>query len=556
MSRTALTSLFLCLPTLVIAQSPARGRDPAAPPPVRAADLRTRLFALADDSMGGRDTGSPGNMKATDWIAAEFRRFGLEPAGEGGTYFQTVPFQRVAPDPASRVEVDGRRLVLGTDFLPVGLALAPKPIESVQAIYGGTANNPSTWISAEQAAGKLVVMIVAPGPNGRRSYLRPQGMGANPRFAQAAALAVAEMDLLPPGFAAGAVAGTITTDTTRVTIGAPGLVLSSSAATALLGGDPATMTPGTTGRTVHGAIMVTRGPLQYPARNVVAILRGSDPALRNTYVALTAHNDHVGMRGSPVDHDSLRAHNRVMRVQGADSPDATPGPEQAARIGRILDSLRAQHTPRPDSIYNGADDDGSGTVALLEIARTLAAGPPPRRSVLFVSHAAEERGLVGSRWFTDHPTVPLDSIVAEIDDDMIGRGTATDVPGEGGPEYLEVVGSRRLSREFGDLLEAVNAREAVPFRFSYTYDAPGHPSQYYCRADHYSYARYGIPAVSLSRGLHLDYHQLTDEAQYIDYDDLARVTNLVRAAALAVANLDHRPLVDGPRGDAHAPCRQ
>ncbi len=553
MSRIRLALTFLCLPALALAQSPGRGR---AAPPIRAADLRTRLFALADDSMGGRDTGSPGNLKAADWIAAEFRRFGLEPAGEGGTYFQTVPFVRLAPDPASRIEVDGRRLALGADFLPVGLALAPKPIEGVQVIFGGTANNPSTWISAEQAAGRVVVMIVGPAANGRRAYLRPQGMGANPRFAQAAALAVAEMDLLPPGFVARAVAGSMTTDTTRVTNGAPGLVLSSSAAAALLGGDPAAMTPGTAGRTVHGAIAVIRGSLPYPARNVVAILRGGDPALRNTYVAITAHNDHVGMSGSPVDHDSLRAHNRVMRVEGADSPDSTPGPEQAARIGRILDSLRAQHAPRLDSIYNGADDDGSGTVALLEIARTLTAGPPPRRSLLFVSHAAEERGLVGSQWFTDHPTVPLDSIVAEIDDDMIGRGTAMDVPGEGGPQYLEVVGSRRLSREFGDLLEAVNAREAVPFRFNYTYDAPGHPGQYYCRADHYSYARYGIPSVSLSRGLHLDYHQVTDEAQYIDYDDFARVTNLVRAAALAVANLDHRPLVDGPRGDPHAPCRQ
>jgi hypothetical protein len=546
----------LSIPALAWAQSPRpQHRAPAAPAPIRAADLRTRLFALADDSMGGRETGSPGNVKATDWIAAEFQRWGLEPAGDNGTYFQTIPFLRLAPDPASRIEVEGTRLVLGTDFVPVGLALAPKPIEGVQAIYGGVANNPSTWIAAEQAAGKFVVMSLAPGANGRRSYLRPQGMGANPRFAQAAALAIAELDVLPPAFVARVAAGTVTTDTTRVTAGAPSLVLSPSAATALLGGDLASLSPGAPGRTVHGAIMIARGPLQYPARNVVAVLRGSDPALRNTYVALSAHNDHVGV-DTPVDHDSLRAHNRVMRVQGADSRDSTPTAEQAARIGRILDSLRAQRPPRPDSIFNGADDDGSGTVALIEIARTLATGPRPRRSVLFVSHAAEERGLLGSKWFTDHPTVPRDSIVAEIDDDMIGRGTASDVPGEGGPQYLEVVGSRRLSREFGDLLEAVNARQAAPFRFNYAYDAPGHPGQYYCRADHYSYARYGIPSVSLSRGLHLDYHQVTDEPQYIDYDDFARVANLVRDAALAVANLDHRPAVDGPRGDPQAPCRQ
>jgi len=106
------------------------------------------------------------------------------------------------------------------------------------------------------------------------------------------------------------------------------------------------------------------------------------------------------------------------------------------------------------------------------------------------------------------------------------------------------------------MLEAANAKQPVPFVFDYTYDAPGHPLEYYCRADHYSYARYGIPSVSLSRGEHLDYHQITDEAQYIDYDDLARVAVMVWDAALRVANLDHRPKLDHPKGDPHAPCVQ
>jgi Zn-dependent M28 family amino/carboxypeptidase len=119
-----------------------------------------------------------------------------------------------------------------------------------------------------------------------------------------------------------------------------------------------------------------------------------------------------------------------------------------------------------------------------------------------------------------------------------------------------LVGSRRLSTEFGDLIEAVAGREPQPFHFNYEYDAPGHPLQYYCRADHYSYARLGIPSVSLSTGEHLDYHQVTDEPQYINYTQLARVTSLVRDVAVAVANLDHRPVVDGPRQDPRAPCRQ
>ena len=139
---------------------------------------------------------------------------------------------------------------------------------------------------------------------------------------------------------------------------------------------------------------------------------------------------------------------------------------------------------------------------------------------------------------------------------MIGRGAAAPTCRRAGPTYLEVVGARRLSNEFGDLLEAANAAQPVPFVFNYSFDAPGHPLQYYCRADHYSYARYGIPSVAFSRGEHLDYHQVTDEPQYIDYDNLARVTRMVREAALRVGNADRRPALDHPKGDPKAPCVQ
>ena len=138
---------------------------------------------------------------------------------------------------------------------------------------------------------------------------------------------------------------------------------------------------------------------------------------------------------------------------------------------------------------------------------------------------------------------------------MIGRGSAVDVSG-GGPTYLEVIGAMRLSREFGAQLEAANAVQLLPFSFNYTFDAPGHPLQYYCRADHYSYARYGIPSVALSRGEHLDYHQVTDEPQYIDYVNMARVTQLVYDAAILIGNADSRPALNGPKGDPNAPCRQ
>jgi Zn-dependent M28 family amino/carboxypeptidase len=139
--------------------------------------------------------------------------------------------------------------------------------------------------------------------------------------------------------------------------------------------------------------------------------------------------------------------------------------------------------------------------------------------------------------------------------DMIGRGRADDVKG-GGPGYVQLIGSRRLSTELGDLVEAVAKTESTPFKFDYQYDANGHPQQYYCRSDHYEYARYGIPIAFFSTGGHRDYHQVTDEAEYIDYEQLSRVTTLVRDIAVRAANLDHRLIVDKKKPDPHGQCVQ
>jgi Zn-dependent M28 family amino/carboxypeptidase len=162
---------------------------------------------------------------------------------------------------------------------------------------------------------------------------------------------------------------------------------------------------------------------------------------------------------------------------------------------------------------------------------------------------------VGSAWFTDHPTVPRDSIVAEIDLDMVGRGRPEDVKG-GNPGYLELVGSRRLSKEFGLITDSVAAAQRPAFVINYEFDAPGHPDNDYCRADHFSYARYGIPSVNMSRGDHPDYHEVSDEPQYIDYEALARVARFAADLALTVADLDHRLVVDHPLPDPNAPCKQ
>ena len=145
--------------------------------------------------------------------------------------------------------------------------------------------------------------------------------------------------------------------------------------------------------------------------------------------------------------------------------------------------------------------------------------------------------------------------MAQLNIDMIGRGEPDDIAG-GGPGYLQMIGSHRLSTELGDLVEAVNREQAPSFKFDYSFDADGNPSNYYCRSDHYMYARFGIPIAFFSSGSHRDYHQVTDEPQYIDYEKMAHVSRLVATTALRVAALDHRVVVDKPRPDPDAPCRQ
>jgi Zn-dependent M28 family amino/carboxypeptidase len=205
-------------------------------------------------------------------------------------------------------------------------------------------------------------------------------------------------------------------------------------------------------------------------------------------------------------------------------------------------------------------------MGVLEIAEAFAGEKRrPKRSLLFVWHVGEEEGMVGSRWYTDHPTVPRDSIVAALNVDMIGRGGTADATGSArdgtllfgnDAGYLQLIGSRRLSTELGDLVVAVNDRTKARLTFDYALDADGHPQSIYCRSDHYMYARYGIPIVFFTTGGHRDYHQVTDEPQYLRYDTYRRATQLIHDVALAVANLDHRLVVDKPKPDPQGACRQ
>lgn len=542
---------MLALPGLAPAQqSSALPLKYAAKPTVAAitpADLMSRLYVFADDSMMGRQAGTVYHDKGTDYIARELARMGLRPAGDNGTYFQQIPIVSRAFVDASRVTVDGREYVAWKDFLPRDNGPTARKIESATAIFGGFWGD--SLVGPELASGKVVVIGVPSGWQANRGALVQRYLGAS-------GIVVASLDSMPietqreyrvPGVG-------MHEDQPQLPPLASFFYATNAMAEAMLGAPLRSVKPGALGKTVSGELEWRESPAP-GGRNVVAVLPGSDPALRGQYVAIGAHSDHVGFT-RPVDHDSLYAFYHIVRPEGADDGAKPATPQDWPKVRHLLDSLRTTHVARQDSIFNGADDDGSGSMGVLEVAEAFAAAKEkPRRSILFVWHVAEELGLLGAAHFTDHPTVPRDSIVGQINIDMIGRGPKARAPG-GGTGDLQVIGSRRLSTELGDLVDAEGRKFTPPFKYDYQYDANGHPGQYYCRSDHYMYARYGIPVVFLSTGGHPEYHQVTDEPQYIDYDGLARVAQLVFNIANRIGNLDHRLVVNKPKPDPNGNCVQ
>lgn len=234
----------------------------------------------------------------------------------------------------------------------------------------------------------------------------------------------------------------------------------------------------------------------------MGIVTGSDPKLKDEFVALGAHIDHVGKRDN---------------MQG-------------------------------DNIFNGADDDGSGTVSILEIAHAMATGPKPKRSILFVWHTGEEKGLWGSSYFTNNPTVPITSIVSQLNIDMIGRSKK---PGDTNPankmltdpNAIYVVGAKKLSTDLGSAVDMVNG-SMYKLNYDYHYDAPNDPESIYTRSDHYNYAVKGIPIAFWFDGVHEDYHRPSDEVQKIDFNKMQQVARTVCGTAFFLANEASRPKVD------------
>lgn len=527
-------------------------------PEITAEDLMTRLYQFADDSMMGRDAGTLGSVKATEYLAAEAKRLGLKPAGDNGTYFQTLPVKVRAVDPLSTITIGGTPMVFAKDFVIAGQTSLNN--EKIETVWGGTYGDTTAKLTPEQAAGKLVVMSVP---------LTNAAIGAVIQSsAPIAPTTAAGVIVLMPAMVLPQIAPFLHGTQPDVVDGPlMGLrvMLSAAAANTIFTKPVSQLAVGDAGAAIAINAIVTLTDSPFPVRNVAGIIPGSDPKLKETYVAIGAHSDHVGMTKRVAEHDSVLVFNRIVRPGGAEDQGKRATPEQVEQINKELAELRAKVPARADSVFNGADDDGSGTVSVLEIAEYLSSlKVKPKRSTLIVWHVGEEKGLWGSHYFTEHPTVPRDSIIAQLNMDMVGRGATTDETGKtkdgasihGGPDYLQLVGSRRVSTELGDLVERVNTAKKYNFQFDYSMDANGHPMNIYCRSDHYEYAKWGIPIVFATTGGHSSYHQLTDEPQYIDYQHMTRIAKFFADVALELGNGAKRPTVDQPKMDPRGQCKQ
>jgi len=561
--RAGLLGLAVAAFLAVAPPQAVRGASSGGPASFDPSDLKEWLSYIASDDLQGRAVFSTGLGLAASYLQQHLREWGVKPAGDNGSYLQTVKVLGVKAARHSTVTVTvggdrrtftdgeavrfqrntgGRQTVTldRVEFAGYGLDAARAGHESYRGrdVRGAAV----VWLGAEGPGGSA-----APGgfdPAANRLLLNGRG-----RYAIDELRAAASIGVSPAGGA-----------------GRGGQNQAGAAPAPGRGRNPIPpadfttaerldrlVPPQVTGTDPFFEFLFSRAPVKYndlkrkaearealPAfrldgvtltfdintdyevvrtqltQNVVAVVEGSDPQLKQTYVAFGAHYDHVGYAEGEL----------------ANTAD---GPRRPASPGRITSGSEA------DRIWNGADDDGSGTVTLLAMARAFALGPRPKRSVLFVWHAGEERGRWGSIYFADHATVGIDRIVAQLNIDMVGRNRDNKASES---NTLYMVGSDRISSELDQIAQAANREAANPLRLDYEFNDPADPEQLYTRSDHYSYAARGIPVIFFTTGLHPDYHANTDDVSKIEFDKMSRVGEFIYETGLRLANLDHAPVRD------------
>lgn len=489
---------------------------------ITAAQLKAYLAFIAADELEGRNTPSRGLNTAAQFLATQLMRFGAKPAGEEGSYFQTLKLSQVTIDPRTTMaELGGRTWKYGEDFLANETA-AQVSGAMVYIGPGWTIKTDSVFADESiDVRGKIIITHAGFPPGMRFSrrdwespsdYARRRGASAIvyvPTFQSLTNWPRTRQNAVETGDVF------VNKFQEEEEPSVPNITASAQMLTEIFRGESenaqALFKRGLTGEKGKAfaldankilRLTVTVKTKAEATRNVIAVLEGSDNKLKQEYVALGAHYDHVG-------------------------------------IGRSVAG---------DSIYNGADDDGSGTTALLAIAEAFAQGPRPKRSLLFVWHTGEEQGLWGSKYFTQHPTVPLAQVVTQLNMDMIGRSKK---PGDtntannelSGANEVYVIGAKMMSTQLGELSARVN-KNFLNLAFNERYDDPKDPNQFFFRSDHFHYAQKGIPIIFYFDGIHEDYHRPSDSVDKIDFVKLEKIARTIGATAWEIANLPSRPVVD------------
>ena len=562
--RNRLVAVLLALAVVSIAA--AGGRDA-----ITSRDLKEWLTYIASDDLEGRAVYTTGIGLAAAYLEDHIHAWGLKPAGDHGSYLQTVRVigVKTVRHSSVTVEVAGESRTFndgdGVTFPAFVGGKRQVALDHVQFVgYGldAPAANVQDFKGLD-VKGAAVIYLGGQGPKGfdAASYRRVlSGRGRYSLENLHAAAAIGPEISLGAGGRGGAPAAPAAAP------GAPAAPAQGGGRGALPTPDFTTVqrldspwTPSATAKDAFFEFLFSHASTTYDelkrkadaqeplapfrldgvkltfnlndeyetvrtqlAQNVVAVIEGSDPQLKDTYVAFGAHYDHVGY------------------AEGEVSPGPDGTPRRNGARGRVTP------TAMDDRIWNGADDDGSGTVSLLALAKAFSEGPKPKRSLLFVWHTGEEAGLLGSRYFADYPTIPIDKIVAQLNIDMIGRNR-DDKASEANTVYL--VGSDRISTELHNINRAANAAMPKPLTLDYEFNDPTDSESLYTRSDHYSYASKGIPIIFFTTGLHPDYHANTDEVSKIEFDKMTRIVQMIYETGARVANLDHAPVRDnlGPR---------
>jgi len=458
--------------------------------------LKADVSFLASDALEGRGTPSRGLDIAAEYIASEFRRAGLEPAGDDG-YFQTAPFTSVTPNAEGlefTLEAGGRTIAAGKAAMSIqrGGPLDLSHAGAIQIVAADTAAMDAFFaLPAGQVKGRVLLVELPEAA----SNVRPDPRLARILTGDQAALVV----LLGP-MAPAAGRGPQLRDASSPAPARPTLMVGDTAVRAAVAALPAGPMEATV--SVH-----MPEPIATPVklRNVAGVLRGSDPQLKDTFVVLTAHYDHLGIRG-----------------QG-----------------------------EGDRIYNGANDDASGTASLIEIANALSGlASRPRRSILFLALFGEEKGLLGSRYYARHPIYPLAKTLADINLEQLGR---TDETGEG-----EKLGQFNLTGfDFTDLAASLR-KYAEPAGVKVVKDE-AKTDAFFTRSDNAAFATVGVPSTTLSvTYVFSDYHQPGDEWPKLDFENMAKVDRAIALAAFGLADGVEVPQwnAENPRTEAYRKARE